>query len=103
MTLEELIIYKNFVYGEYEVAKAKNSHHKMRSHAFHVASLEESIADELIKQGRSEDAVINLISQGSMLIELGRNTEGKSAYERARGLTTKETVKKWIDEGLQKL
>lgn len=102
MTLEDLVIYKNFVYGEYETAKAKNSP-KAKSHAFHVASLEESIAEELIKQGRGEEAVINLVSQGSMLFELGRNTEGKSAWERARGLTTKEPVKKWIDEGLQKL
>lgn len=100
MNLEELIAYKNFIYGEYDRAKDENNSRKMASHAFHVASLEESIADELIATGKSEQAVINLISQGSMLMELGRIQDCKAAWERAKSIATNQKVIDWIEAGL---
>ena len=99
--LDDLIHYKNFVFGEYE--RAKNEHSpKVGSLAFQTASLEESIAEEQIKVGRPEDAVIHLVSQGSLLMEIGHFVDARSAWERAKALTSKEKVKNWIDEELRK-
>lgn len=100
MTIDDLVAYKNFVYGEYDRAKDENNTRKMASHAFHVASLEESIADELIAIGKPDQAVINLISQGSLLMELGRIQDCKAAWERAKGIATNEKVIAWIETGL---
>lgn len=99
MTIEELINYKNFIYDEYD--RAKNEHsNKARGLAFQVASLEESIADELIKAGDLTRAAINLVSQGSLLMELGRIAECKAAWEKALSVTTNEKLKAWIQTGL---
>lgn len=102
MTLEDLIAYKNFVYSEYERARDENSR-KTASLAFQVASLEESIAEELIKLGKPEQACINFVSQGSMLVELNRIPEAKAAWERAKSITSKDKLKQWVDDGIKAL
>jgi hypothetical protein len=102
MTTDDLIAYKNFVFGEYEQAKNDNNLRKMKSLAFQVADLEESIAEELIKEGNPDRAAVNLVSQGSMLFEIGRIPEGKAAWEKAKTITTKDSIKNWVDEGLKK-
>lgn len=101
MLIDDLAAYKSVVLEEYERAKADMSY-RLPSLTFQIASLEESIAEEHVKAGNPEDAVIYYISQGSYLMELGHIPEGKAAWERAKSLTSKEKVKNWVDEGLKK-
>lgn len=100
MELDDLIAYKNIVFSEYERAKADKSR-KYYSLTFQVATLEESIAEELMKIGKFNQAAVNYVSQGSFLFELGRLTEGKAAWDKAKEATKSETLKAWIDEGLK--
>lgn len=101
MTIDDLVAYKGVVFGEYERAKADNSY-RLPSLVFQLASLEESIAEEHVKAGNPDRAAVNYVSQGSFLFEIGHILEGKAAWERAKSLTTKDTLRNWIDEGLKK-
>lgn len=98
--IDDLVAYKNVVFSEYEQAKLNNSR-KLKSLTFQLASLEESIAEEHEKAGNLDRAAVNFVSQGSFLFELGRIPEGKAAWERAKAVTTKESLKNWVDEGLK--
>lgn len=100
MTIDDYLSYKTVVFGEYERAKTEGSQ-KLPSLTFQMATLEESIAEEHVKAGNPEQAVINYVSQGSYLFEIGRIPEGKAAWELAKSLTTKDKVKSWIEEGLK--
>jgi hypothetical protein len=100
MTIDDLTAYKGVVFGEYERAKANNSS-RLPSLIFQLASLEESIAEEQAKAGNPDRAAVNYVSQGSFLFEMGHIAEGKAAWELAKSLTTKDSLRNWIDEGLK--
>lgn len=101
MNIDDLIAYKGVVFGEYERAKAEKSY-RLPSLIFQLASLEESIAEEHAKAGNPDRAAVNYVSQGSFLIEIGHISEAKAAWERAKSLTTKDSLRNWIDEGLKR-
>jgi hypothetical protein len=101
MQLSDLIAYRDIVFGAFETAKGTGSP-KARSLAFQIASLDESIGEELQKTGEMDQAAYWFVSQGEYLIEIGRIAEAKVAWEKAKSIATKDVIKKWVDEGLQK-
>lgn len=102
VAVDALVAYKNFLYGEYDIAKAAGSS-KLPSITFHLATLEESIAEELLKASKPMEAVIHLVSQGSLLVEIDHKEEARTVFEKAKTLTDSDKVKKWIDEALCQL
>jgi len=68
-----------------------------------AADLEAKIAEILLSQGQTEEAVRNLISQASCLTSIKAFQEAKTIYQRALLLTKKKRLKTWIQEELQKL
>lgn len=101
MQLEDLKAYRDFVFGEFERARDGRSR-KAPSLAFQIASLDESIAQELEKAGQMDEAAYYYVSQGQYLIENNHINEARAAWEKAKSIATKEVIKKWVDEGLQK-
>lgn len=102
MQLEDLKAYRDIVFGEFERAK-NDGLRKALSLAFQIADLDESIAQELEKAGQMDEAAYYYVSQGQYLVEIGRVNEAKAAWEKAKSIATKEVIKKWVDEGLQKI
>lgn len=104
MTVQDLIRSKSDLLLRLEDAKARHRKKEARALASWAAALEGQIADHLLKAGRLEDALVNLVSEASCLHEAARHTEAARILDRALDLTQRQQLRVWIESfrrGLQ--
>ena len=83
----------------FSLETAKASHRggaSVRPLASAASALEGALAHHLLKAGRTTEAVINLVSQGSCLLDARRLSEAKRVFAKAYSLTTESALRDWI-------
>ena len=103
MNVAELIKEKSRILLELEAAKLGKKRREVFQLASKAASLESTIAYQLLINEQSEDAVINLISAASCLIDSRRLPEAKRILTHARRITLTSSISTWIDGELARL
>ena len=98
MELAAIIKQKNRLVFQLQDAKADGDAPRVSSLARRAAVLEGQIAAELLADDRTEDAVVNLISQGSCLLLSGDHRAAVKVLAAARSLTRKPRLLEFIDE-----
>lgn len=99
--IKKLISEKSSIIHQLNVNQHLYSAEEQFSMAQRAADLEGEIAQIFLKKGRLEDAVTNLVSQASLLLDLGAKKEAKEIFQRASDLTQNSRMKAWIQEYLK--
>ncbi|MBF0548972.1 MAG: DEAD/DEAH box helicase family protein [Deltaproteobacteria bacterium] len=83
--------------------RSRASKTKIRKLAEAVASYEAQIAHLLLSDGKKEQAIINLISQASCLVDAQRKVESRRVYERVIQLADRIQTSNWVNNELARI
>ena len=86
-----------------ELAKARKDRQAVRDLSSKAAVLEAQIAIEYLAKGRTDCALVNLISSASCFLDGGRYIEARRQFERAVEHTRNDPVDPWVKEQLGRL
>src|SRR5262245_49041927 len=103
MQMDDLKRQKNEKLLALEHEKRNGERRSVMALGSEVASLEGLIARNYLKNGESEKAVVNLISQASCLCDANRLIEARRIFLKARSITTVDKTLQCIDELLNGL
>ena len=98
---KELITRKSHLILALEAAKCAKENRKILDLASEAAALEGRIARDLILEDRSDDALVNLISQASCLGDAKRLTEKQRVLHFAAVMAIGRKAEKWIQDELK--
>jgi len=95
---DKLLSLKNEVLLQLDMAsKAKEPNPTViHSLALEGAMLEEKIAAGYVRAKKPEEAAINMVSAASCWVAAGKKTDALRALDRARELTAKDALLRWI-------
>jgi hypothetical protein len=102
---EKLLSLKNEVVLQLETARKQKSPNPtvVKSLATQAAKLEEQVADGHVAAGQNEEAATNFISAASCWVQAGNKTDALRALDRARELSTKPAMHRWIKNYLKQI
>jgi hypothetical protein len=102
--LAKVLTEKNHLVQQLDMAKKEKRPKKamIRKLALEAAEAEGKVAEHYETTGEKEKAVVNMVSQASLLSDAGKNREAVGVLERAKQLTAKDSVKDMIDSLIDK-
>jgi predicted GTPase len=103
VSLQALIPTKNAAILALERAKSERNLSSVAELATRAAELEALVVTELIAQGDTDRAVVNMISMASCLSDANHVDEAREALYKALALARKVEVKTWIESEIAKL
>lgn len=103
MNYNELIQIKTGLLIALEAAKGSDDEARVQKLAMEAACLESQITAILMDRGETENAVINLVSQASCLVDAGYARRAIWAHEQALSLTNVDEKRNWIRGELARL
>src|SRR5690349_11451509 len=98
---KELISQKSHLILALEAAKRAKENRKILELASEAAALEGRIARDFILENRSDDALVNLISQAACFGDAKRFTEKQRVLHFAADLAIGKKAEKWIQDELK--
>lgn len=100
-----LILEKNKLVQDVQNALGEKRPRKafIRKLALAAAEAEGKVAKHFIAAGQAEDAVVNLVSQGSLLVRAEQYEEAREVLQEAQRRTSKNPVKDMIEAQLEKI
>jgi hypothetical protein len=104
MSIADVLKQKNELLLELERSKlAKAKRAVVAQLASKAAALEADLVEAYLSEGKTQKAVINLISQASCYLDARRETEARRIFERALTLSQVPETQKWVQASLASL